>query len=61
MSSNHVNEVIKHSADGVAGFVTVGAIIELLPPIAAAFTIAWTGLRIWIILSNRIRTGKWKD
>ncbi len=52
-------EIAKHSADGVAGLVTVGALAELLPPVAAAFTIVWTGFRIYILISNRVRLGHW--
>ena len=59
--SNHIQDTIKHGTDGLAGFITVGALAELLPPIAALFTIIWTGFRIYIIIETRIRTGKWKD
>jgi len=60
MSDQHLQEVVKHGADGIAGLVTVGALAEILPPAAAFFTIMWTGLRIYIIIETRIRTGKWK-
>jgi uncharacterized protein YaaW (UPF0174 family) len=56
-----IQETAKHGVDGVATFITVGALAEFLPPIAAIFTIVWTGLRVYIIIENRIKTGKWKD
>ena len=61
MSDQHVQEVVKHGVDGVAGFVTIGALAEVLPPVAALFTIIWTGFRIYIMIEHRIRTGKWKS
>lgn len=61
MSDEHVQETVKHSIDGVAAFTTIGALAELLPPVAALFTIGWTGLRIYILIENRIRTGRWKS
>jgi len=61
MSDSHIHETIKHGADGLATFITVGALAEVLPPLAALFTICWTGLRIYIIIETRVRTGKWKE
>jgi len=61
MSDTHVQEVVKHGVDGVATFITVGALAEFIPPIAAIFTIIWTGLRVYILIEHRIRSGKWKS
>jgi len=61
MSDSHIQETVKHGVDGVATFVTVGALAEVLPPLAALFTIIWTGFRIYIIIETRVRTGKWKE
>ncbi len=60
MSDQHVQEIVKHTTDGIAGLITVGALAEILPPLAAAFTILWTGLRVYILIETRVKTGKWK-
>jgi len=59
--SDNVQETVKHGVDGLAGFITVGALAEVLPPVAAIFTIVWTGLRVYILIEHRIRSGKWKS
>lgn len=38
---------MKHIVDGVSIVATVGTLIEMLPSIAALFTIVWTGIRIY--------------
>lgn len=40
-------EDLKNVGDLVSVFTVVGALIEVLPSIAALFTIVWTGLRIY--------------
>lgn len=40
-------EVAKHIGDGLSALVVLGALASILPPIAALFTIVWTGLRIY--------------
>jgi uncharacterized protein YaaW (UPF0174 family) len=61
MSTEHpAVEFVKHGVDSIAGAVAVGSLIELLPPIASAFTIIWLGLRIFITIEHRRKTGKWK-
>lgn len=40
-------ENFKSVGDAVSVFTVVGALIEMLPSIAALFTIVWTGLRIY--------------
>ena len=39
-------ETIKHVADGVAAVTAIGTLMQLLPAVAALFTIVWTGMRI---------------
>lgn len=58
--STPIQETIKHGTDALAGIVTVGAVMEFLPPLAAIFTILWTGLRVYILIETKIKTGKWK-
>jgi hypothetical protein len=45
MSDSH--ETIKHAVDALSILTVVGTLIEMLPSIAAVFTIVWTGIRIW--------------
>lgn len=40
-------ETVKHIGDAVSVLTVIGALSALLPPIAALFTIIWTGLRIY--------------
>jgi hypothetical protein len=41
------SESTKHAIDALSVFTVVGTLVELLPSIAAVFTIIWTGIRIW--------------
>jgi hypothetical protein len=45
MSESH--ETAKHVVDALSILTVVGTLIEMLPSIAAIFTIVWTGIRIW--------------
>lgn len=40
-------EPTKHVLDALSVITVVGALVDILPAIAALFTIVWTGLRIW--------------
>lgn len=40
-------ESIKHVGDAVSAILVLGALVAWLPPIAAIFTILWTGIRIF--------------
>lgn len=42
-----MNREFKDLGDAVSGLVTVGAILELLPAIAALLAIIWTVIRIY--------------
>ena len=44
---SNMDESVKHLVDGVSVIATVGTLIEMLPSIAALFTIVWTGIRIY--------------
>jgi len=44
--TNH-QETIKHAVDAVSVVTVVGTLMDVLPAIAALFTIVWTGIRIW--------------
>jgi hypothetical protein len=43
----HMDESVKHIVDVASVVATVGTLIEMLPSIAALFTIVWTGIRIF--------------
>lgn len=40
-------EGAKHIADVAAGIVAVGTVAQILPSLAALFTILWLAIRIW--------------
>lgn len=46
-------ETIKHVADGVATITAIGTLMQLLPAIAALFTIVWTGMRIVEMIAGK--------
>ena len=43
MNVEHAKQVV----DGISMATVVGALVDLLPAIAAIFTIVWTGIRIY--------------
>jgi len=46
MNHEH-SEALKHILDALSLVTVVGALVNVLPAIAALFTIIWTGIRIW--------------
>jgi hypothetical protein len=40
-------EEIKHIADGLSIMTVIGTLADILPAVAALFTIIWTGFRIY--------------
>jgi len=46
-------ETIKHVADGVAAVTAIGTVMQLLPAVAALFTIVWTGMRITEMIAGK--------
>ena len=47
MAQEMATEGTKHAIDAVSVLTVIGTIGEVLPPLAALFTIVWTGLRIY--------------
>jgi hypothetical protein len=47
MASQHATEGLKTAADGLSVITVVGTLAEILPAVAALFTIVWTGFRIY--------------
>ena len=45
MSESH--ETVKHVVDALSIVTVVGTLVEMLPSVAAIFTIVWTAIRIW--------------
>ena len=44
---DHLSEGTKHVLDGLSVITVLGALVDILPAIAALFTIIWTGIRIY--------------
>ncbi len=44
---HEVTETTKHVVDALSVATVLGTLIDMLPSIAAVFTIVWTGIRIW--------------
>ncbi len=42
-----VSEGTKHALDGVSVVTVIGTLADVLPAVAALFTIVWTAIRIW--------------
>lgn len=45
--TQHGTEGIKHVTDGLSVITVVGTLADVLPAIAALFTIVWTAFRIY--------------
>lgn len=58
-ASDH--EVAKQLLDVLSVATVVGALVDILPSVAALFTIVWTGLRIWETDTVRGLTGRKDD
>ena len=41
------DDSFKHVLDGLSIVTVIGTLADMLPSIAALFTIIWTGIRIW--------------
>ena len=44
---NNMDEGIKHIVDGLSVVTVLGTLVDVLPAIAALFTIVWTAIRIY--------------
>jgi hypothetical protein len=58
---DHLNESTKHVIDGLSLVTVLGALVELLPAVAAIFTIVWTAIRIYETDTIQQLLGKKKD
>lgn len=58
---DHLNESTKHILDGLSVVTVLGALVDVLPAVAALFTIIWTGIRIYETDTVQTMLGKKKD
>lgn len=49
---------VKHVVDALSVATVLGTLVDMLPSIAAIFTIVWTGIRIWETDTIRGLTGR---
>ena len=57
---NELSESSKHIVDALSVVTVLGTLTEMLPSIAAVFTIVWTSIRIWETTTVRSWTGRKK-
>ena len=61
MAMEHMSETGKHIGDAVSIVTVVGTLAQVLPSIAAIFTIVWTSIRIYETQTVQKLLGKDKD
>jgi hypothetical protein len=54
----HMDEAAKHIVDAVSIATVIGTLADMLPSVAAVFTIVWTGIRIWETETVKRWTGR---
>jgi hypothetical protein len=55
---HEVSETAKSTVDALSVATVLGTLMDMLPSIAAVFTIVWTGIRIWETDTVRSWTGR---
>lgn len=60
MPHEHLTDATKHVIDGVSVATAVGTLMQILPSIAALFTIVWTAIRIYETKTIQKLLGKHK-
>jgi hypothetical protein len=58
---DHLNDSTKSIIDGLSLVTVLGALVDVLPAVAALFTIIWTGIRIYETDTVQQLLGKKKD
>lgn len=58
---DNLDEPIKHVIDALSVATVLGTLVDMLPSIAALFTIVWTGIRIWETDTVKSLTGRSGD
>jgi hypothetical protein len=51
-------ETIKHVVDALSIVTVIGTLVDMLPSVAAGFTIVWTAIRIWETETVKRWTGR---
>jgi hypothetical protein len=51
-------DTLKHIIDALSIATVLGTLADMLPSVAALFTIIWTGIRIWETDTVKQWTGK---
>lgn len=57
----HLTDATKHIIDGISVATVLGTLAQVLPPLAALFTIIWTCIRIYETKTVQKLLGKKKD
>ena len=58
---HELSETSKHVVDALSVVTVLGTLVDMLPSIAAVFTIVWTSIRIWETDTVRGLTGRGKQ
>jgi glycerol-3-phosphate acyltransferase PlsY len=61
MAHEHLTDATKHIIDGASIATAVGTMMQVLPAIAALFTIIWTTIRIYETKTIQKLLGKNKE
>ena len=61
MPHEHLTDATKHIIDGASIATAVGTMMQVLPAIAALFTIIWTTIRIYETKTVQKLLGKTKE
>jgi hypothetical protein len=61
LMKDHLNESTKHIIDFASVATVLGALVDVLPAVAALFTVIWTGIRIYETNTIQGLLGKKKD
>ena len=56
----HLDDATKHAIDGASIATALGTLMQILPAIAALFTIVWTAIRIYETRTVQKLLGKHK-
>jgi|APGre2960657404_1045060.scaffolds.fasta_scaffold451005_2 hypothetical protein len=56
--TSHISEGTKHAVDALSVATVIGTLAQILPSIAALFTIVWTSFRIYELRTIQKWLGK---
>jgi hypothetical protein len=58
MTLDSIPDGAKHALDALAAVAAIGAVAQMLPPIAAALSIVWLTLQIYGWIETRVKAAK---